>query len=150
MCNTYLISIFLLSLLLSFFVADSCWALSYLSDGSNDKIQAVLESGIIPQLVTLLASPEVNVLTPALRAVGNIVTGDDVQTDAIILAGALPHLCKLLHHHRINIVKEAAWAISNITAGNREQIEHVINAGLLQSLVHVLESVSMCYSLCIL
>lgn len=42
--------------------------------------QLVLDSGAVPQLVKLLGYPEVNVLTPALRAVGNIVTGRDDQT----------------------------------------------------------------------
>lgn len=35
-------------------LTDACWALSYLSDGTNDKIQAVLESGVCPRLVELL------------------------------------------------------------------------------------------------
>ena len=36
--------------------------------------------GVVPHLITLLASSEVSVLTPALRAIGNMVTGDDSQT----------------------------------------------------------------------
>lgn len=36
--------------------------------------------GVVPTLVGLLASNEISVLTPALRAIGNIVTGDDTQT----------------------------------------------------------------------
>lgn len=87
------------------------------------------------------------VLTPALRAVGNIVTGNDTQTDAIISAGGLQYLGLLLQHHRVNIVKEAAWTISNITAGTMEQIQHVINAGLLPPLIHVLECVSKLFSI---
>jgi hypothetical protein len=33
---------------------DACWAVSYLSDGTNDKIQAVIESGVCRRLVDLL------------------------------------------------------------------------------------------------
>lgn len=60
-------------------LTDACWALSYLSDGSNDKIQAVIESGVVVRLVELLSHSSYAVQTPALRTVGNIVTGDDVQ-----------------------------------------------------------------------
>lgn len=78
-----------------------------------------------------------------MRAVGNIVTGDDAQTDAVIFAGGLSHLGALLRYHRANIVKEATWAISNITAGSPDQIQSVINAGLLSPLIQVLQFVSM-------
>lgn len=35
-------------------LTDACWALSYLSDGTNDKIQAVIEAGVCPRLVGFL------------------------------------------------------------------------------------------------
>lgn len=37
-------------------LTDACWALSYLSDGTNDKIQTVIEAGVVPRLVELLLS----------------------------------------------------------------------------------------------
>lgn len=64
-----------------------------------------------------------NVVSAALRAVGNIVTGDDVQTQVILNCSALPCLLHLLGSSKESVRKEACWTISNITAGNRQQIQ---------------------------
>ncbi|XP_024394329.1 importin subunit alpha-1 isoform X2 [Physcomitrium patens] len=122
-------------------LTDACWALSYLSDGTNDKIQAVIEAGVCPRLVNLLLHPSPSVLIPALRTVGNIVTGDDLQTQFIIDCQALPCLLALLtNNHKKSIKKEACWTISNITAGNKEQIQAVIDANIIPPLVSLLAS----------
>ena len=74
-------------------------------------------------------------LVPALRTVGNIVTGDDMQTQVIISCGALTCLLHLLKTaQKKSIKKEACWTISNITAGTKEQIQAVIDAGALAAL----------------
>ncbi|KAJ6973909.1 importin subunit alpha-1-like isoform X1 [Populus alba x Populus x berolinensis] len=125
-------------------LTDACWALSYLSDGTNDKIQAVIEAGVCPRLVELLLHPSPSVLIPALRTVGNIVTGDDMQTQCIINHQALPCLLNLLaNNYKKSIKKEACWTISNITAGNKEQIQAVIEANIISPLVHLLQNAEL-------
>ncbi|WKA08961.1 hypothetical protein VitviT2T_026641 [Vitis vinifera] len=113
-------------------LTDACWALSYLSDGTNDKVQAVIEAGVCPRLVELLLYSSPSVLIPALRMVGNIVTGDDMQTQCIINHQALRCLLNpLTNNHNKSIKKEACWTISNITASNKKQIRAVIEANII-------------------
>jgi len=120
-------------------LTDACWALSYLSDGTNDKIQAVIEAGVCRRLVALLSSTHASVLIPALRTVGNIVTGDDYQTQIIINCRALPSLLALLTgDHKKSIKKEACWTISNITAGNKDQIQAIVENNIVPPLIYLL------------
>lgn len=59
--------------------ADAAWAISYVTDEDGDRIQAVIDAGCVPILVSLLSHHETVIVVPALRSVGNIVTGSDVQ-----------------------------------------------------------------------
>lgn len=124
-------------------ITDTCWALSYLSDDTgadNEKIQAVIRAGVVRRLVELLHHVSNMVKTPALRTIGNIVTGNDVQTQVVINHGGLVGLLSLLNNEKKGIVKEACWTISNITAGNPDQIEQVMASNLIPPLIHKLQS----------
>ena len=115
----------------------ACWALAYLSNGSRKHFE-LLKTGICPRIIDLTGHASSKVQLPALRTVGNFVTGSDSQTQRVMDSGALPRLLALLDSPKNGIRKEACWTISNITAGTREQVQAVIEANIIPPLVHVL------------
>lgn len=116
-------------------LVDTCWALAYMT-ADNGVIADIVDAGLVPYIVPKLAHPNLSVQVPALRACGNIVTGNESQTQAVIDAGALPLFLSLLNHTRVSILKETCWAVSNITAGTAEQIQAVLDANIMPRLIH--------------
>uniref|UniRef100_M4BD43 Importin subunit alpha n=1 Tax=Hyaloperonospora arabidopsidis (strain Emoy2) TaxID=559515 RepID=M4BD43_HYAAE len=124
-------------------VVDACWALSYFSDGTTETIQAVIDAGVCRRVVDLMGHTKTSIQTPALRTIGNIVTGNERQTQLMLDLVVLPRLVQLLKHEKKLIRKEACWAISNITAGSASQIQEVIDANVIPPLLFQLMAVEL-------
>ena len=85
-----------------------------------------------------LRHSSVAIKTPALRTIGNLVTGDDIQTQVVLDCNVLSPLLALLNSSKKAIKKEACWTVSNIAAGNKSQIQTIINADMVPSLIRLL------------
>ncbi len=123
-------------------LTDICWAISYASDEEKNegRIQAVIAAGAVPKLVELLESKHPSIQTPALRAIGNVVTGDDLETQVALSNQVVPRLVKLLQHEKTNIKREACWTLSNIMAGNCDQIQHVLDANAVPIIIEMIRN----------
>jgi hypothetical protein len=117
---------------------DACYAVSYISDGENSRIQAVIDANFLPPIAHILSQTEQQSLrSAALRVIGNVLTGDESQTQSVLDLNILPTLSTLLESPRSRIRKEACWSISNVTAGSVPQIQAVIDAQLIPKLLKI-------------
>jgi len=104
---------------------DALWAISWISEAY---IQEIINFGCIPLLVHHLKNPQLNVIVPALRALGNIVTGNDEQTHAVVSdPDFIPRVFELTFNQKSSVKKEAFWLLSNVAAGTESQIQLILN-----------------------
>ena len=85
-------------------LSHACWTAAFIADGPNIRIQKIVDGGLVNRLVELMLHPDRSVVTPALRAVGNVLTGDDVQTQV-----CCTYMCVFLRVHcsaRLKLVSE--------------------------------------------
>ncbi len=117
--------------------ADGSWCVAYISDGSGkqdlcNRVEGLIQSGIVRRLVELMLHPLEKVHRPALRAVANICAGTELQAQVVINAGGLPCITRLILTSSSKVVvKEACWTLSNILAGNKDQIQTAIEVHCL-------------------
>jgi len=121
-------------------VVDVLWAVSYATDGGDDRVQAVLDAGLFQTVVDYLGSPDPTKQMPALRSVGNVLTGSHAHTQIVLNMGALPRLVALLGSTKRTLRKEACWALSNIAAGTHEQIQALIKSGAIPLVREIVKS----------
>jgi hypothetical protein len=102
-------------------LSSALWSLSYLSDIS---IQGVIDGCCLKSLVNHLLNNNLTILAPAMRALGNLVSGEDTQTDVVLQCSEfLPRVFELTSHPRKIIRKESFWIIANLAAGKKDHAD---------------------------
>lgn len=119
-------------------LADCLQSLASISEGNEEKIQAVIDTGVVAKIIELLNHFAYTVQMPALRIIGNIAQGNEEQTQVIIDLGAIPGIYALLTSPKRNIVKEAVWTCSNISAGNKAQLQALFEADVFSRIINLM------------
>jgi len=114
-------------------LSDACWALSYVTyRGDENKIDAVIQAGLVPRLVKLMYSKNKTIFTPSLRVIGDVVAGSSAQTQAVLDAdglSAIRHLMEIKDLYA-DLLKTCCFTLSNIMGGTADQVDAVMESGI--------------------
>eukprot|EP00658_Telonema_sp_P-2_P024365 TRINITY_DN19783_c0_g2_i1.p1 TRINITY_DN19783_c0_g2~~TRINITY_DN19783_c0_g2_i1.p1 ORF type:complete len:1381 (+),score=466.60 TRINITY_DN19783_c0_g2_i1:101-4243(+) len=120
-----------------------CSVISCISkDGEDDSIGQIVDACLCSLLVELLRHRNPRVQAASVRALGNLVSGDDERhTQAVLDCAVLPQLLLVLQNqnHMWETRSDICWMLSNIAVGSLEQIQQLIESNLIPTLVKLLE-----------
>ncbi|XP_029643358.1 importin subunit alpha-9-like [Octopus sinensis] len=134
------------------------WVLTYLT-ASSEYVDELVAIGLLTRLLNLLdnyAAEEQNngqVITPLLRAVGNICAGqDEYSVQAANDPDFFSSLNAFLHSKHRHIIKETLWVLSNMAA-IADVSMRILHSDLLSSVTKLLVStfdirIEVVYLLC--
>jgi hypothetical protein len=116
-------------------ISNICWIIVYLADANARRVQELLDLKLAPVLVNWLGHKDQDVVIPTLRAVGNILTGSDLQTQTMLELKLLDALMPLIVSTRKLLIKESLWALSNVMAGSIEQVREFFTHPIFNEVV---------------
>eukprot|EP00744_Colponema_vietnamica_P016891 GILI01023719.1.p1 GENE.GILI01023719.1~~GILI01023719.1.p1 ORF type:complete len:282 (-),score=23.96 GILI01023719.1:225-1070(-) len=119
----------------------SMWALSHIADCPSDRVQLVIDSGVVPEVVEGLGSDDTRLQMAAVHIIGKICAGNDEQRQVAVNAGCLFGIKSILDSRRPrNLRRHAVCALTNFAAGNENQIQAIIDTGLLPIIVSTIDA----------
>lgn len=102
----------------------------------NPPLQQVVESGVVPRIVSLLSSSDPVVQFESAWVLTNIASG--TQKHARAIAPALPRLASLLQSKYADLQEQAIWALGNYAGSSCAMRDAVLELGVLPQLLSLM------------
>jgi len=114
-------------------------------DSPELKIQEVIESGAVPDLIHILKDKEVlhDIRFESAWALTNIVAGNSVQTQLVADLGAVEVFVDILasyENENILLVEQSVWALGNIAGDCAALRDKILSTGVLPHLLRLIQN----------
>lgn len=115
------------------------WLRKKLSLARNPPIDDVIQAGLVPAFVTMLAHPESTMQFEAAWCLTNIASGTSKQCEVVVSHGGVPPLIGLLSSPSIDVCEQCVWALGNIAGDCPAMRDLVLQNGATDKLVKLIE-----------
>lgn len=104
------------------------WTVSNLCHGGEDSINEIIKLGFARDIFNYLRKSKLKKRIQAcLRAIGNISTGNELQTQHLVSEGLFDELKIFLDKNQNWALREVLWILSNVAAGTRKQVGTLVD-----------------------
>ncbi|KIO23464.1 hypothetical protein M407DRAFT_27071 [Tulasnella calospora MUT 4182] len=107
--------------------------------GDLPSVQPVIDTGLVPAIVSLLDSEDIGLQCEAAWIVTNIASGTTQQTEQVIDAGAIPRLVILSASLNADVAHNAVWALGNVLGDCVRLRDRVEEEGGIAALVNLVD-----------
>ncbi|KAG8924808.1 hypothetical protein FRC00_004691 [Tulasnella sp. 408] len=104
-----------------------------------EAVQAVIDAGLVPSLVSLLDSEDPCLQSEAAWILANITAGTTQQTNMVVEAGAIPKLIRLSASPSEDVSDNAVWVLANIVGDSPSPRDRVEDEGGIDAFVRLLD-----------
>ncbi|CAG9331262.1 unnamed protein product [Blepharisma stoltei] len=113
------------------------WCFAFIAE--SQRIQMIMDTGIIQKIVNLCGSDKLEIRHPAVRTIGNLAANSETLTQSIINYGVLDKLETLINCRERFLKKIVLWSICNICGGTPLQAEAVARHDFMKSVISLLD-----------
>lgn len=117
--------------------SDILWSFAFVTENSHEGIETMIKLDIFPLVINFARSQVLTNTLPALKIIGNVIGGNDLQAEFVLKQGGLKALKDALVFQFKPVKREAIWAISNLCAGTYEQLEILLKSGIMKILIEM-------------
>ncbi|KAG8897902.1 hypothetical protein FRC00_003629 [Tulasnella sp. 408] len=111
-----------------------------LASEGKESVQAVIDSGVLPTILDMLASDDPEFLSEATWILVNITAGSSEQTSQVVEAGALPKLISLFPTSSNSVKENILMTVGNIMGDSKHLRQGAIQGGGFELALDVLHA----------